>query len=119
MWDIATGSVVRRFGPQENGVNVLALKGDQLATTSTGESVDDKPANFKLRIWDTNTGALLSTREDHGGPIRSIAALPGVMGMMTTSNDGSVMLRSAEGQAIEALLHPVQEDGTLPMVLNW
>eukprot|EP01031_Cornospumella_fuschlensis_P032032 gene32032-38734_t len=118
LWDVATGSLVRRFGPQENGVNVLALKGDLVATTSTGESVDGKPANFKLRIWNMTTGELVSTHEDHGGPIRSIAALPGVDGMLTSSNDGSVMLRSGEGQSIEQLLHPVQEDGTLPMVLN-
>jgi WD40 repeat protein len=120
LWNLASNTVLRRFGPHENGVNVLGLPNGLVATTSTGESVESKPANFKLRLWNPTTGLQVGpTIEDHGGPIRSIAFLPGVEGMITTSNDGSVVLRSGDGQAIEALMHPLQEDGSPPMVLNW
>ena len=44
------------LGPHENGVQVLGLSNGTIATTSTGESVNGKPANFKLRLWDASTG---------------------------------------------------------------
>jgi hypothetical protein len=40
--------------------------------------------------------------------------------MVTTSNDGSVVLRSIEGQLIGSVQHPNQEDGGgPPFVLHW
>lgn len=37
------------LGPHENGVHVLGLSdGHTIITTSTGESVNDKPANFQV-----------------------------------------------------------------------
>ena len=45
------------LGPHENGVQVLGLSNGTIATTSTGESVNGKPANFKLRLWDASTGS--------------------------------------------------------------
>lgn len=120
LWDLGSGQPILRFGPHENGVNVLCLPDGRLATTSTGEAVNGKPANFRLRFWDLLSGQQLGDSiEDHGGPIRSLIYLPYVQGMATTSNDGSVMLRSPDGVGLASLLHPVQDDGSLPMVLNW
>lgn len=38
---------------------------------------------------------------------------------MTTSNDGTAVLRSIDGQQIGVLPHPAQEDGSPPFVLDW
>ncbi len=52
------------LGPHENGVQVLGLSNGTIATTSTGESVNGKPANFKLRLWDASTGSYDDDVED-------------------------------------------------------
>jgi WD40 repeat protein len=70
---------IRTFGPHENGVNVLGLNDDITVTTSTGESVNEKPANFQIRFWNNMTGQQTRTSlRDHSGPIRSIARVPGL-----------------------------------------
>lgn len=51
---------VQELGPHENGVQVLGLSNGMLATTSTGESVNGKPANFKLRMWNPTTGGVIA-----------------------------------------------------------
>ena len=113
------GSCVQTLGPHENGVHVLGLSDGNIATTSTGEAVNDRPANFKLRIWDGQSGRQIGdTMSDHLGPIRSIASVPGLSGMVTCSNDGSVMLRGIDGSLIDTMMHPPQEDGTPPFVLD-
>jgi len=45
-------------------VQVLGLSNGTIATTSTGESVNGKPANFKLRLWDASTGSYDDDVED-------------------------------------------------------
>lgn len=120
LWDIQTERSLQKFSPHENGVHVLALSNGLIATTSTGESVDGKPANYQIRFWNATTGQQEgSSIKDHGGSIRSIAALPGVGGFLTTANDGSVVMRSIEGQVIEAMYHTPGDDGTPPFVLDW
>lgn len=119
LWDIESGQELQRFGPHENGVHVLAVSQDTLITTSTGEAVDGKPANFQIRFWNLSTGqASASPIRDHAGSIRSIAALPGVSGFLTTSNDGSVVMRGIDGQPIEQLFHSPTDDGSPPFVLD-
>lgn len=119
LWDIESEQQLMTFGPHENGVHVLAVSKDTLITTSTGESVDGKPANFQIRFWNMLTGKTSAPAlRDHGGSIRSIAALPGVDGFLTTSNDGSVVMRGIDGQPIEQLYHSPTEDGTPPFVLD-
>ena len=43
------------LGPHENGVHVLGLPDGRILTTSTGESVNDKPANFQVYIYIINS----------------------------------------------------------------
>ena len=119
IWDLESSQVIKTLGGHENGVHVLGLKSGLIVTTSTGESVDGKPANFQIRYWDPITGRVQGdTIRDHQGPIRSIAPLPGMDGILTGSNDGTVMMRSIEGQPIEILMHPLQDDGSPPFVLD-
>lgn len=96
----------------ENGVHVLALPQGLVATVSTGEQVEGRPANFKLRVWSTATGSQVQPAvEDHSGPIRSIFNIPG-FGFGTTSNDGTLRLRlSPDGQCVSVCCHPPSEGG--------
>lgn len=55
LWDLASLTCVRDFGPQENGVHVLSLPATDsrpalVATVSTGEAINSRPCNFKLRL---------------------------------------------------------------------
>jgi hypothetical protein len=98
---------------------VLGLSNGLIATTSTGESVNSKPANFKLRFWDPASGLQVGRSiEDHRGSLRSIAALPSIDGFATTANDGCVMLRTIDGDVIETMQHPLQGDGAPTFVFG-
>lgn len=114
IWDLKNGGqLLNTLGPHENGVHVLGLPDGRIATTSTGESVNSKPANFKLRFWDSNTGQQLGDSIcDHSGSIRSITAISGLGGFATSSNDGSVALRGADGSVMGSIMHPQQADGS-------
>lgn len=109
VWDITTGHCKRTISGHENGVHVLYIGADVLATVSTGESVNNQPANFRLRYYSLTTGSCLSTIEDHEGPIRSIFRVSNeVIG--TTSNDGTLHLRNASsGDTLTTLSHPCSE----------
>mmetsp|Transcript_26543 Transcript_26543/g.25403 ORF Transcript_26543/g.25403 Transcript_26543/m.25403 type:complete len:784 (+) Transcript_26543:191-2542(+) len=114
IWDLKNGGqLLNTLGPHENGVHVLGLSDGRVATTSTGESVNSKPANFKLRFWDSNTGQQIGDSiSDHSGSIRSITAVPGIGGFATSSNDGTVALRGADGSVVGSISHPQQSDGS-------
>lgn len=120
LWNLEQGSPIQQFGPHENGVHVLGLTNGLIASTSTGESVDGKPANFQIRFWDSSTGKEVSSPiRDHEGSIRSITALPGVEGFLTTANDGTVVMRSIEGQVIASLQHPLLDESSSPFIFDW
>jgi PFU (PLAA family ubiquitin binding)/WD domain, G-beta repeat len=120
VWDLESGGAcIQVLGPHENGVQVLGTTDGNIWTTSTGESVDDKPANFQIRSFDPATGQQTRTSiKDHDGPIRSISRVPTLGGFATTSNDGTVRIRAADGSCIGSVLHPVQDDGSPPFVLS-
>ena len=119
IWNIEDGSCLNTLGPHENGVHVLGLSHNLIATTSTGEAINNRPANFKLRIWNLETGTeVQSSISDHEGPIRSIAAVPILDGYATSSNDGSIVLRAADGHRLDSMFHPFQEDGMAPFILD-
>lgn len=120
LWDLTALTNVLTLGPHENGVQVLGLANGFIATTSTGESVNGKPANFKLRIWDPATGKQVGDDiQDHAGSIRCIVPLPAIDGFATTSNDGAVVMRSIDGQPIDVMTHPETEDGSAAFVFGW
>ena len=100
-------------------MHVLILANDIVATVSTGESVNNQPANFKLRLWDLKTGSLVKEPIcDHMGPVRAIFGLADVGGFATTSNDGSIILRDDTGAPFESVFHDPQDDGSPPFVLD-
>lgn len=125
----------------ENGVHacgIMVFGQPIVITTSTGESVNNKPANFQIRFWNCLTEEELSADyriKDHAGPIRSIKCLKvrtndtntqTTCSFMTTSNDGTIKLRDVvmcwnhESNTIEILdcqcfgtvFHP--SDGEFP-----
>lgn len=108
------------FGPHENAIHVLSLSNNLIVSTSTGESVNDRPANFKVRVWDSCTGKeVRPSFEPHSGSIRSVSSISGIQdGYMTSSNDGSVNLYSADGSVLGSMLHASQEDGSPPFLLD-
>jgi len=78
----------------ENGVNVLGLANGTILTTSTGESVNNKPANYQLRLWDPSDGEQLGDSiRDHSGPLRGICSIPPTS---TSNSNSTVSIRSSE-----------------------
>lgn len=119
VWDLATNTCVQELGPHENGVHVLGLSTSAIATVSTGESVNGRPANYRLRLWDLATGKeTCPPIEDHEGSIRSISSVPGIGGFATTANDGSMIIRTIEGAPIGSMYHPLQEDGSPAFIMD-
>jgi len=124
VWDLAAGGeCVLTLPNHENGVNVLGLENGQIVTTSTGENVNDKPANFYVRFWDPATGKQIGgSIKDHEGPIRCIAPLSGIASFVTASNDGTVRVRTADstgGDMLAVMSHPPSPDGSAPILLHW
>lgn len=118
LWNLFNGQCISVFGGHENGVHVLCLENNLLATVSTGEQIDNRPANFKLRMWSIQTAHEVRVPiVDHQGPIRSIFPLPNV-GFITTSNDGTVKFRSISGEAFLECSHNLAEEGYPPFVLD-
>jgi len=117
VWDLSTGMEVKKLPGHENGVSVLGLSQNVVATASTGEKVGDRPANFKLRMWDVATGDKTLELEDHGGSIRCLTAL-GAVGFVSCSNDGSAKIRAPDGSDSGTVMHDPQDDGSLPIVLT-
>ena len=108
IWDLRTFDCIRMFEGHENGVNVLSIGEGKLITTSTGEAIDNKPCNFRIRIWDIHAGTLLRAPiEDHTASIRSIAKVDH-FGFVTCSNDGTVKLYTYEGDLVDSMSHPLQ-----------
>ena len=118
VWDLKTFECIRMFEGHENGVNVLALGEGKLITTSTGEAINNKPCNFRIRIWDLHEGTLLHDPiDDHEASIRCIAKVNN-FGFITCSNDGTVKLYTYEGDLVDSMSHPPQEDGSNPFVMG-
>ena len=118
LWDLTLFQCIKAFEGHENGVNVLSLGEGTLVTTSTGEAVNNKPCHFYIRIWNISMGALLHAPiAVHEASIRSIALVEAV-GFVTSSNDGTVRLFSSEGDLIETMCHPPQDDGSTPFIMQ-
>lgn len=118
LWDLESSQCIQTLGTHENGVHAIGLPDGRIATVSTGESVNERPANFQLRFWDPSSGKQIGgCIKDHTGSIRSIC--PTSLGFATSSNDGTVLLRTPAGDPIGQIFHPPQEgEGSLPFVLD-
>ena len=106
IWDLELGGAcLMELTGHENAVAVLGLSNGALLTTSTGENVNGKPANFSLRVWDPVTGKQQGASiEHHAGSIRDVKAVPGLPnGFATTSNDGSVRVYSVDESGAGAM----------------
>eukprot|EP01041_Mallomonas_annulata_P006848 gene6848-13870_t len=117
VWDISTGTCIQVLGGHENGVHVLGLPDGSIATTSTGEQVDGRPGNYFLRFWDINGKQLRKPRSDHTGSLRAIAKVDHI-GLVTAANDGSIIIRTMDGEPISVHEHELQEDGAAPFILD-
>lgn len=121
IWDLQNGGVcLFVLGNQENGIHVLGLESiNIIVTTSTGESINGKVDNYKIRFWDALTGKQVGNSIcGHSGSIRSICSIPSIAGFATTSNDGSVVIRSSDGESVSQLFHPLTDDGMPTFVLD-
>ena len=99
IWDLELGGAcLMELGGHENAVKVLGLGNGALLSVSSGESVDSKPANMQLRVWDPSTGEQKGKSiAHHSGPIRDVQAVPGLPnGFATCSNDGSIRVYSVD-----------------------
>lgn len=119
IWDLSSFTCLHVLGPHENGVTVLGLPNGLIVTSSTGEAVNNRPANYKIRCWSQDGSLIGNPIEDHGGPIRSLCYLPELQGFASSSNDGTVCIRDSSGNVCSILRHPLLEDGTPPIILHW
>ena len=130
IWDLdLAGGCLMTLSGHENGVHVLGLPSGQILTTSTGVNVNNKPANFHLRMWDPKTGLQLGESiEHHTGSIKDICGHVGTSNFATCSNDGSVCAYALENAAtasnamdlsgldtsavklVRQMMHPILDD---------
>jgi len=116
IWDLQAGACTETLGDHENGVCVLGLPNGDIATGSTGQKNEmDQVVNCKIRIW--RNGSVQRAIEDHSGPIRHLT-LVGDLGFASTSNDGTVQLRSYEGDTLAVLQHPLNLEGHPTFILQ-
>jgi len=110
----------------ENGVSVLGLPNGDVATGSTGKQQDGGIAGCRVRLWrhtggdassSTSGWTCVATHEDHAGPVRSLCSATntstgsggegsGIYAFASTSNDGTVTVRSPGGDPLHTVVHP-------------
>lgn len=115
VWDLQSRQCVHMLSGHENGVCVLELPDGTVVTGSTGRQVGNAVADFHLRFWSKDS--LVKTLSDHKGPIRQLALVPDI-GFVSCSNDGSVKLRTVDGDVIATMEHPVNAEGKPGFVLG-
>jgi len=124
-------SCVATLPDHENGVSVLGLPNGDVATGSTGKQQDGGIAGCCVRLWrhtgdaaSSSSGgwSCVATHEDHAGPVRSLclasastAAGSGsdggsdggsIYAFASTSNDGTITVRSPGGDPLHTVVHP-------------
>ncbi|GLD96122.1 hypothetical protein PINS_up004799 [Pythium insidiosum] len=115
VWDLATQQCVHVLPDHENGVCVLGLPDGTIVTGSTGRQVGNLVVDFQLRFW--RDFALVKTVQDHSGPIRQLALLPSI-GFVSCSNDGSIRVRTLDGDVVAKMDHPLNAEGKPGFVLG-
>lgn len=109
---------------------MLGLPNGDVATGSTGQQQDGGIAGCRVRVWrrtgdsasgdsgessSTSSGTknsggwtCVAAHDDHGGPVRSLCLAPHGSGggFASTSNDGTVAVRSWGGEVRHTAAHP-------------
>eukprot|EP00953_Heterococcus_sp_UTEX-ZZ885_P034309 17779-Heterococcus_DN1.PRE.1 len=142
IWDIATSECIAILPGHENGVCVLGLPNGNIATGSTGKQDSGKVVDFQMcltvrhtcticwcycnyqhyfdvhiRLWGAD-GKQIKTLREHTGPVRSLDIVQNTGGFMSTSNDGTAMLWSLDGQQLAVMPHPPSREGQPSFVLS-
>lgn len=109
VWDLQDEcKCVAILPDHENGVCVLGLTDGNIATGSTGKQENGKIVGFSVRIWKSTSPSewsLVMQHKDHEASVRSLASTP--EGFMSTSNDGSIHIRSNSGDTLHTINHPL------------
>lgn len=109
IWDLKNEcKCVATLPDHENGVCVLGLTDGNVATGSTGKQENGKVIGFSVRIWQPTSPSewsLVAQHKDHSASVRSLSSTPD--GFMSTSNDGSIRIRSNSGATLHTIHHPL------------
>jgi len=130
VWDVEAARCAQVLEGHENGTCVLGLANGDIACGSTGRKNEfDQPCDFKIRIWTHSAGSaaggaggravppayiIKRMLEDHAHGVRDLAALPGGVGFVSASNDGTVRARALDGSPLAGapvLTNPPSADG--------
>ncbi|CAI5711172.1 unnamed protein product [Hyaloperonospora brassicae] len=117
VWSLETQKCLHVLPGHENGVCVLGLPDGSVVTGSTGQQVGNSVADFKLRFWSKGSFELTKTLMDHQGPIRQLVLVPDI-GFMSCSNDGSIKIRTLDGDVVVSMEHPMNAEGKPGFVLG-
>ncbi|TYZ59095.1 hypothetical protein PybrP1_007215 [[Pythium] brassicae (nom. inval.)] len=116
VWDLRSRACVHVLAGHENGVCVLGLPNGVIVTGSTGRQVGNAVVDFQLRFW--TDFALTKTVADHRGPIRQLVLVPELGGFVSCSNDGSIKVRTLDGDVVASMEHPLNAEGKPGFVLG-
>jgi len=121
VWELSGGSCLQVLGDHENTTRVCGLVDGGIATGSAGRKDErGQHVDYKLRLWaltTTTTGpphawALKKTLTDHEQAIQDLDAMPGGVAFLSSSNDGTVRVRSAgDGAPLERMSTPLGPEG--------
>lgn len=97
VWDVATGSEVRRWRAHDGPIPALAVNPD-------GRTIASGSRDDIIRLWDLGSGAMRDTLIGHGDDVLSIRFSPDGESLASASYDGTVRLWNvSSGKAIRIL----------------
>ncbi|CCI49526.1 unnamed protein product [Albugo candida] len=119
IWDTTLQEPLHIIPNHENGVSVLGLEDGQVVTASTGKQVGNEVVDFQLRFWKLGQQKVefIKSIRDHQGPIRQLITVPQI-GFASCSNDGSIKVRTLEGDCIVTMNHPMNAEGKPGFILG-
>jgi WD40 repeat protein len=98
LWDVASGSELRRFKGHTDLVKAVAFAPD-------GHTVLSGAWDRTLRLWDVANGAELRRFTDHIDQINAVAFVPGCRVALSASEDKTLRLWDLASGASLAVLH--------------
>lgn len=114
LWDLDVRQCKQIFDNQENSVAVLALNSNTLVCGSAGRAEGNVIVDSTIRVFDLSNNASVKAQfKPHDGPIRCLAkcARDSQFAFCSTSNDGSVILYSADFKPQQRLVNPPGFEG--------